>query len=112
MPVIIRTYEQLQEIILKNPFLKNTNISPDKCYVTFLSEQPSQQDCDRIAELDSKPDEFIIIGPDVFLYIPDKYGNTKLSNDFFEKKLCVKATNRNWKTLTILVEMAKNNNKI
>jgi len=112
VPVIIRTYEQLQDIILKNPFLKNTNISLDKCYVTFLSEQPLQKDSDRIIESDFNPDEFIFIGQDVFLHIPDKYGNTKLSNDFFEKKLKVKATSRNWKTLTILVEMAKNNNKI
>ncbi len=36
-----------------------------------------------------------------------RYGKTKLSNNFFEKKLDVLATTRNWKTIHALYEMAK-----
>jgi uncharacterized protein (DUF1697 family) len=35
------------------------------------------------------------------------YGNTKLSNIFFENKLKVTATTRNWKTINELVYIAE-----
>jgi len=50
----------------------------------------------------------IIIGKEIFLYCPNGYGITKLSNNFFENKLKVNATTRNWKTVNKLVEMADN----
>ncbi|HNW69117.1 MAG TPA: DUF1697 domain-containing protein [Bacteroidales bacterium] len=106
VPVIVRTYEQLQQITRKNPFLKNKMVNPEKCYVTFLSEQPLQELVNQISKLDFMPDEFLVAGHDVYLHIPDRYSDTKLSNDFFEKKLHVRATSRNWKTINTLVEMA------
>jgi uncharacterized protein (DUF1697 family) len=51
-------------------------------------------------------DRFRIIGKDVFLHCPGGYGNTKLSNAFFENKLKVKATTRNWRSVGKLAEMA------
>lgn len=36
---------------------------------------------------------------------PNGYGRTKLSNAFFERKLKVAATTRNWKTVTALHDM-------
>jgi len=39
------------------------------------------------------------------LYYPGGYGNAKMDNNFFEKKLKVKATTRNWKTVKTLNEM-------
>ena len=34
----------------------------------------------------------------VYLYCPEGYGKTRLSNTFFEKRLKVRATTRNWRT--------------
>ena len=42
-----------------------------------------------------------------FLYCPDGYGLTKLSNPFLEKKLKTSATTRNLNTVLKLCEMAK-----
>jgi uncharacterized protein (DUF1697 family) len=52
-------------------------------------------------------DEFRVIGRQVFLFCPDGYGNTKLTNTFFEKKLRSEATTRNWKTVNALVELCR-----
>jgi uncharacterized protein (DUF1697 family) len=48
-----------------------------------------------------------VVGRDVYLFCPEGYGRTKLSNAFFEKHLSSEATTRNWKTVTTLVSMAK-----
>jgi hypothetical protein len=40
------------------------------------------------------------------LYCPQGYGNTKISNLFFENRLKVSATTRNWKTVIKLVDLA------
>jgi uncharacterized protein (DUF1697 family) len=40
-----------------------------------------------------------------YLYCPNGYGRTKLNNTFFEKKLGVGATTRNWRTVTTLAQM-------
>jgi uncharacterized protein (DUF1697 family) len=43
---------------------------------------------------------------EIFLFCPNGYGRTRLSNDFFERRLNTAATTRNWKTVRALSEMA------
>ncbi len=43
----------------------------------------------------------------VYLFCPNGYGNTKLTNTFFEKKLKLQATTRNWKTILELIKMCE-----
>jgi uncharacterized protein (DUF1697 family) len=109
VPVIVRTFEQLQQIIRMNPFLERKMGDPEKCYVTFLSEIPGKKEFEAISTIEFKPDEYIIIDQDIFLYIPDRYSDTKLSNDFFERNLHVKATCRNWRTVVALAGIAMKN---
>ena len=44
---------------------------------------------------------------EVYLYLPNGYARTKLTNNIFEKKLKTTATTRNWKTTNKLLEMSK-----
>jgi uncharacterized protein (DUF1697 family) len=106
VPVIIRTQQELEKAILSNPFLKEKNIKVEKLHVTFLSEKPNKALAESIHNLDYSPDRYFINENEVFLYIPGSYGLMKLSNQFFEKKLKVTATTRNWKTVNKLAEMA------
>lgn len=106
IPVIIRTLVQLQQLISSNPFLKTDHINTEKLHVTFLSQKPAPQEAKNLENYRYPPDAFILKGEDVFLHCPDTYGNTKLSNKFFENKLKVKATTRNWKTINKLVALA------
>jgi uncharacterized protein (DUF1697 family) len=106
VPVINRTREELNKIILANPFLEIKGIDKSKLHVTFLATEPDQANIKFIREFDYTPDKFIISGTEVFLHIPVSYAETKLSNKFFESKLKVSATTRNWNTVTKLAEMA------
>ncbi len=108
VPVIIRTTNEMKKTIAANPFLKQKGINLEKLHVTFLAENPEHINVKSIQNLDYTPDKFIIIDKDVYLYCPNGYGITKLSNIFFENKLKVTATTRNWKTVNALATMADN----
>jgi uncharacterized protein (DUF1697 family) len=106
VPVIIRSEDEMKKIISANPFLKEKDIDKKKLHVTFLSEIPLKENGESIENIDFSPDKFFIKGKEVYLHVPNGYGETKISNNFFEKKLKVKATTRNWNTVNKLSEMA------
>jgi len=104
--VIIRTEKEMENIIGNNPFINDPKIELDKLHVTFLSELPNPE---TISNLDIKKDEnekFKVIDREVYLYCPNGYGNTKLKNDVFERKLNTTATTRNWKTTNKLLDLS------
>lgn len=107
VPVLIRTADELVNIINNNPFTKDGNTDVSKLHVTFLEKEPQQPDIDKINKLQYEPDSFIILGREAYLYCPGGYGNTKLTNTFFENKLKVTATTRNWKTVNELLKIIK-----
>ena len=106
VPVIIRSMEELKKIIIQNPFTKEKNIDLKKLHVTFLSETPAKEKLEQIKEVDFSPDKFIIKEKEIYLHVPNSYGETKLSNKFFENKLKVTATTRNWNTVNKLFDLA------
>lgn len=107
VPVIIRTVGEMESVINRNPLLKIIGIDVEKLHVTFLSAYPSEQALEKIKAYEYKPDEFIIAEREVYIYCPNGYGNTKLSNTFFESKLKVIATTRNWRTVNELLKMGE-----
>ena len=105
VPVVILTIDEMKLVSLNNPFILNGNGNSDRMHVTFLSETPDRTKETKILEYNFPPDEFVIKGKEVYLYCPDGYGNTKLNNQFFESKLKVTTTTRNWKTVETLVAL-------
>ncbi len=106
VPVIIRSVEEIKNILKKNPFLKKEGVQIENLCVTFLSEVPSEENLEKIKTYDYSPDLFQIIEDNTFLFIEGKYHKSKLTNNFFEKKLKVSATTRNWKTVLKLLELS------
>jgi uncharacterized protein (DUF1697 family) len=103
--VLLRTKAELAKILGTNPFAKGARDAA-KLHVTFLAEAP---DPARVRQLEAKqfePDEFRVAGAEIYLHCPDGYGRTKLSNAYLEKQLGIRATTRNWKTVTKLAELA------
>lgn len=106
VPVIIRSLEEMKNTLSVNPFQGQKGINPEKLHVTFLSEVPGEKELTAIVKYDYPPDKFSIIGSEVYLHCPNGYGTSKLNNNFFESKLKMKATTRNWNTVNKLVELA------
>lgn len=105
VPTIIRTAAEMTKIVHVNPFLKIKNIETSKLHVTFLSNYPNKEDLEKIVLLKNSIDEFVLIANHVFVHCRSGYGNTKLTNTFFEKKLYINATTRNWRTVIELVKL-------
>jgi len=105
VPVIIRSASEMQGIIALNPFLKESVIDKEKLHVTFLSDKPVSDTVKALQQYHFPPDRFQVIGKEVYLSCPVGYGNTKLSNTFFENKLHVRATTRNWNTVLKLSDL-------
>lgn len=102
--VLLRTKAELAKVHAGNPFAERVT-DPTKLHVTFLADTPERS---RVRALDPEadgPDEFRVVGREIYLHYPTGYGRSKLSNAYFEKRLGVKATTRNWRTVTKLAEL-------
>jgi uncharacterized protein (DUF1697 family) len=105
--VLLRTAHELQQIVTANPFLKGEGLNTSKLHITFLSDTPAESAFYQEKEPHDKHDEFVISGQEIYLHCPNGYGHTKYSNNYFEKKLGVTATTRNWKTVVLLLGIAE-----
>lgn len=102
--VIIRTIDELSEIIMGNPFKDQDN---NKIYITFFSDYPNLTLIKDIDGIKGELEEYFASGRELYLFLPNGYARTKLSNNFFENKLKVDATTRNWRTVNKLFLIAK-----
>ena len=93
-------------MVAANPFLSDKTVDRTRLHVTFLSSLPPKKLFAQLAAIVSGADQLHGSGKEVYLYCPDGYGNTKLSNTRIEKLLGVTATTRNWNTVTTLHAMA------
>ena len=106
VPVITLTKKEIEKCALTNPYLA---IEEDfkKLHVIFLNQTPDANLIADIAGFKSGNDAFTIIDNFIFIHYPDNSRNSKLSAAFFEKKLHLKASARNWRTVLKLKELSQ-----
>ena len=107
VPVIVLSIERLKHIIDHNPFVKDPIKDKLFLHITFLSSKPIEFSKDKIVEKKDKEEEIAFSDYAIYLYCPNGYGNTKLSNNFLERNLNVVATTRNFKTTNELLKIAE-----
>lgn len=107
VPVIVRTSEDVGEVLRNNPFLKERGTDVTKLHVTFLSRTPEKTAVAGLNAIAAGADRFHRRGREIYLYCPNGFGGTKLSINAFEKVLAVGATTRNWNTVNKLHEMTR-----
>ena len=105
--VLIRTKNEMKNVIDGNPFKKE---DLKHIYVTFLADIPSEKlitDLNQSIAEDVKniSDKYIVSFKEIYLFLPNGYGRTKLNNNFFEKKLGTSATTRNWRSINKIVDI-------
>jgi len=107
IPVLVLTLNDLKSAIENNPFISDKTKDPVYQHLTFLSAIPEKESVGKLDSGNYNSDQFVCTGKIIYLYCPNGYGKTKLTNTFFEMKLKVTATTRNWKTVNELVVMAE-----
>lgn len=105
VPVIVLEKDTLLSIQNECP-LSSENLEKTAVYITFPAEKMSVDAFQKLV-LPLQPKEGITCTENaIYLYLPTGYGRTKLNNNFFEKKLKIVATTRNWKTVNELLILA------
>lgn len=107
VPVIVITNELLATYVNTNPFYKIENIDIKELHLTFLKEVPTTENLTNTLTYNYEPDKFEIYDKASFIHCKGKYHQSKLTNQFFEKKLKVSTTTRNWKTVLRLLALSK-----
>ena len=104
--MVVRSAAELSAAIKRNPFHK-AGADPKTLHVSFLSGKPTAA---QVAALDpdrSPGDSFKLLGSEIYLLLPHGVARTKLTNQYFDSKLGVTSTLRNWNTVLALLEMTK-----
>ncbi len=100
--VLIRTTAELAKIVESSPFADTA-----KVHVVFLDRKPAAQDAARLDPGRSPPDSFELVGRELYLLLPNGAGRSKLSVDYLERTLGVRATQRNWNTVLKLLALTR-----
>ena len=103
--VLVRTSDELREIIDKNPFQGQQSKESKWIAVMFLATCPDDTAQEDLLKTYVGPEEFFFIGKELYLYYPNGMGRSKLSNSYIEKKLKTVGTARNWNTILQLQKL-------
>jgi uncharacterized protein (DUF1697 family) len=104
--VFIRFPVEFKRILQNNPFLKDQRVEQSKLHVTFLYQVPAASAWEKIITPAGSADVFAPGTQEIYLHCPNGYGRSKLSNSFFERKLGVVATTRNWNTVRAMYRLS------
>jgi uncharacterized protein (DUF1697 family) len=106
VPVVLRTAAELDVVIQGNPFLK-AGAAKETLHVAFLADLPEVSLVSGLDAGRSTPDEFVVVGREIYMKLVNGVSGTKLSNAYFDSKLKTVSTIRNWRTVLKLAEMMK-----
>jgi uncharacterized protein (DUF1697 family) len=103
--VVIRTGSELADVVRRSP-LPGGPENPSRFFVAFLSAAPEPAAIGAMESMSFAPDQVWISGAEAYLWCPAGAADTRLSNNFLEKRLKVTATSRNWNTVLKLADLA------
>jgi uncharacterized protein (DUF1697 family) len=104
--VLVLTRQEIEKAARANPFPEAVE-NPKSVHLFFLAEKPGKPDLQGLEAVKAGRERFALKGRVFYLHTPDGFGTSKLAGRA-ERLLGVAATARNWRTVTTLVEMAKN----
>jgi len=103
--VLLRTPPELAQVAGNNPFLTGeTDLA--RLHVLFLDGPPAAGAVAGLDPIWSPPDRFNVHGREIYVHYPNGAGRSRLTVGYFESRLGVSATARNWNTVLRLVELA------
>lgn len=103
VPVMVRTAQEFQELVDRNPFIQDSEI--EQLHVAFLQSPPQPERVAGLETLQSHGDSLHIHSKDIFIRCKGAYRDSKIANPSIERKLKQEATTRNWKTVLKLSAM-------
>jgi uncharacterized protein (DUF1697 family) len=105
VPVLLRTKAQLDAVVAANPYDQD---DPTKVHVLFLEGEPAKGALDAVDARAFAPEELTLIGQEIYYHLPAGMGRAQLPPVVAKLRdpAIRRATARNWRTVTVLDEMA------
>ncbi len=103
--VIVRTRDELAEVVRANP-LADVADNPKRYQVSFCDGEPGAPAVEKIVAAAAPTEKLVAIGRELYAWHPDGVGRSKMWNKLAGSGLGVRATARNWTTVTALLQMA------
>ncbi len=103
--VVVRTRDELAEVVARNP-LADVAVDPKRYQVSFLSEEPHPDVVQKLAAFAAEDERLVAIGRELYAWHPGGAARSRLWARLAGPALGVKATARNWTTVTRLLALA------
>ena len=103
--VLVLRLEDVEEAIAANPF-PEAESDHATLHLGFLTSVPDDPDFERLESLKKDSERFRLIDRVFYLHVPEGVGRSKLAANA-ERLLGVAMTDRNWRTVRKITEMAK-----
>ncbi|HLO60861.1 MAG TPA: DUF1697 domain-containing protein [Bacteroidales bacterium] len=105
--VFVKTSQEMEQILEKDPFKPDEASDASKKIVFLLSEKIKDTDLSRALENQKFEEKWFVSGDVMFVYYPNGSGTSKFTINLIERKMKIKATGRNWNTMTAMVKKMK-----
>jgi uncharacterized protein (DUF1697 family) len=106
VPVLVKSVSEIKDVIAKNPYNNENDLAQNRVYFVLLQDTPNAELVEAFEEMDFPNEKFMVSNSCVYLCCENGYGKAKLNNNLIERKLKVKATARNYRTMNKLLELA------
>ena len=106
VPVLVKTRTEINNILDINPYNDADDLASNKIYFVLLKKVPKIEDIEATSAIIFENEKFIITPECVFIRYDLGAGKAKCGINFFESKLKVAATSRNYRTMTKLLELS------
>jgi uncharacterized protein (DUF1697 family) len=103
----VRTAAEWEVIVARNPFPDEARRDPSHLVVMLLKDAPAAKDVKALQAAIQGPEIVRADGKQLYAVYPAGIGKSKLTNTLIEKKLCARATARNWNTVVKLAALAR-----
>jgi len=103
--VLLLELEDIELAMKKNPFPEAAT-DPKALHVGFLASEPGKPNLKALESLKSESERFQLIDKVFYLHAPEGIGRSKLAANV-ERLLGVPMTDRNWRTVCKIREMAQ-----
>lgn len=102
--ILLLTFDEITQAVESNPF-NEASSTPKSLHFGFLKQPPDNPDIEKLNKLQKDSERFELTNKVFYLHTPDGVGRSKLAAGS-EKALGVPMTDRNFRTVRKIIEMA------
>jgi uncharacterized protein (DUF1697 family) len=104
--VILRTAAEFRAAAENNPYL-TSKVDTKLLHVMFLAGEPNLTDVVKLSPVCEGEEAFSLRGREIFFYLPNGMGHSKMASYRFDKVLRTVGSVRNWQTVQKLIGLCE-----